>query len=1002
MITRITVGSKPGILDVLGEAKRKAIRDFLGIPLTEVQTRRVYTLNAKLTPQELEAVEKRLLVDPVTQRSFASGGDDFNWLVEVGYKPGVTDNVARTARLAVIDIIERRLDPEEGLFTSTQFLLKGGLSRGDAWRIARELLANELIESITVLSAEEVRANVIQIPLPIVSGEQETGVGEISLEVSDEELVRISREGVLALSLDEMKTIRDYYRRPEVTSSRSQRGLGPCPTDVELEMLAQTWSEHCKHKIFNARILYKDMETGESENVNSLFRTYIRAATEKAKISEDWLVSVFSDNAGVVAFNDHLNVVVKVETHNSPSALEPYGGALTGIVGVNRDPMGTGKGAKLMFNVFTYCLGDPFYKGDMPPRMLHPRRIRDGVHKGVIDGGNQSGIPLARGREIFHPRYGEEGGKPLVYCGTIGTMPRLIDGETSESKRIVPGEYIVMVGGRIGKDGIHGATFSSEELHKGSPTQAVQIGDPITQKKMGDLLLEARDQGLYTAITDNGAGGLSSSVGEMAQTSGGCEVWLDRAPLKYPGLAPWEILLSEAQERMTLAVEPSKAELLLSLAKKREVEATIIGRFTDSGEFIAKHGDRVVAALDMCFLHEGLPQKVLRAEWKKPLHEEPNQLEPDDYNRVLKDMLTRLNICSIEAKLRQYDHEVKGLSIVKPLVGVECDCPSDATVNQLEYGSKEGLIIAEGICPNQSDIDTYNMAQSAMDEALRRVIAAGGRLPGPDTMLSVLDNFCWCDPEPAETNPDASYKAAQLVRACKGAHDYAVFFDIPFISGKDSMKNDSVIDGKRVSIPPTLLVTAIAKLDDVEKTVTLEAKTAGDIVYLLGVTKDEPGASEYLRYLGEKARGNPYLGNRVPSVDLEGSRRCYEALSRAIDKGLVNSAHALTIGGLGVGLALVTFGGMRGLEVDLSKAPVEEQLDDPGILFNESNGRFLITVPEKKKVAFEETMAGCPCSRIGEVSNDTLLRVSGARGHLIIEADISDLKKAWKTTLRGA
>jgi phosphoribosylformylglycinamidine (FGAM) synthase-like enzyme len=490
-------------------------------------------------------------------------------------------------------------------------------------------------------------------------------------------------------------------------------------------------------------------------------------------------------------------------------------------------------------------------------------------------------------------------------------------------------------------------------------------------------------------------------VGEMAQTSGGCEVWLDRAPLKYPGLAPWEILLSEAQERMTLAVEPDKPELLLSLAEKREVEATIIGRFTDTGMFIAKHGDRVVGALDMSFLHEGLPQKVLRAEWKKPLHEEPNQPEPDDYKEILKDMLTRLNICSIGAKLRQYDHEVKGLSVVKPLVGAECDCPSDATVNQLEHGSREGLIIAEGICPNQSDIDTYRMAQSAMDEAVRRVIAAGGRLPSSESMFSVLDNFCWCDPEPSETNTDAGYKAAQLVRACKGAHDYAAFFSLPFISGKDSMKNDSVIDDRRISIPPTLLITAIAKLEDVEKTVTMEAKMAGDKVYLVGLTKDEPGASEYLRYLGEKYRGNPYIGNRVPSVDLEGSRLCYEALSRAIDRGLVNSSHALTIGGLGVGLALVAFGGMLGLEIDLSKAPVEEQLDDSEILFNESNSRFLITVPEDKRTAFEEIMAACPCSWIGQVSSDASLRVSGVRGGLIIDADISDLKKAWKTTLVG-
>jgi phosphoribosylformylglycinamidine synthase len=803
----------------------------------------------------------------------------------------------------------------------------------------------------------------------------------------------------LALNLDEMRAIRDYFSLPETVAARTAQGL-PCnPTDVEIEMLAQTWSEHCKHKIFNAKVLYEDEETGGKDVIDGVFRTYIRAATEEAGKKVDWLISVFEDNAGVVAFNDRLNVVAKVETHNTPSALEPYGGALTGIVGVNRDPLGTGKGAKLMFNVFTYCFGSPFYDGRMPPRMLHPRRIRDGVHKGVIDGGNQSGIPLARGREVYDPRYGEKGGKPLVYCGTVGIMPRLINGEGSEVKRVVAGDYIVMVGGRIGKDGIHGATFSSEELHKGSPVQAVQIGDPITQKKMSDLLLEARDLGLYRAITDNGAGGLSSSIGEMARLCGGCEVWLERAPLKYEGLDPWEILLSEAQERMTLAVDPARLEEFLALARRRDVEATVLGKFTDSGKFHAKYGDWTVAFLDMSFLHEGVPQKSLKAVWKRPRHEEPNLPEPDDYNQVLKEMLGRLNVCSIEKKLRQYDHEVKGLSVVKPLVGKEYDCPSDASVNILEYGSKEGLIIAEGICPHYSDIDTYHMAQSAMDEAVRRVVAVGGKLPSRETMLSVLDNFCWCDPEPSETNPDAFYKMAQLVRACKGIYDYATFFGIPFISGKDSMKNDSVIDGVRVSIPPTLLITALAKLDDAEKVVTMNVKRACDIIYILGLTKNELGGSEYYRYIGEKIGGRPYVGNSVPQVDLKRAKTLYEALSRATDAGLVHSVHTLTLGGLGVGLALIAFGGMLGLEVHLSKVPVDYISRNWELLFSESNGRFLVTVPEDKEAAFETTMAGNTYAPIGRVVDERRLRVFGLDGSLIIDAELAELKRAWKATM---
>ncbi|MEM2094322.1 MAG: AIR synthase-related protein, partial [Candidatus Bathyarchaeia archaeon] len=672
--------------------------------------------------------------------------------------------------------------------------------------------------------------------------------------------------------------------------------------------------------------------------------------------------------------------------------------AMTGIVGVNRDPLGTGKGAAPMLNMFVFGLGNPFSKVRVPEKMLHPRRIRDGVHKGVIDGGNQSGIPLARGREVYDPRFGEVGGKPLVYCGTVAIMPRQILGEGSEVKHVEPGNYIIMVGGRIGKDGIHGATFASEELHERSPVQAVQIGDPITQKKMVDLLLEARDLGLYRGITDNGAGGLSSSIGEMARLPGGCEVWLERAPLKYQGLDPWEILLSEAQERMTLAVEPEKVDAFLALAAEMEVEATVMGRFTDSGKFHAMYAGRTVAYVDMEFLHNGLPRKSLQATWRRVVNLEPSLREQDDYNQVLKDMLGRLNVCSIEKKLRQYDHEVKGLSVIKPLVGKERDVPSDATISLLEYGSYEGLALAEGICPHYSDIDTYHMAQSAMDEAVRRIIAVGGKLPSREDVLCVLDNFSWCDPEPSESNPDATYKMAQLVRACKGLYDYAIYFGVPFISGKDSMKNDSIIEGKRVSIPPTILITSLAKIRDVRKAVTLELKRPGDLVYVVGETYDEMGGSEYLRYLGEKARGHPYVGNSVPKVNLERALATYKALSRAIDEGLVQSAHTPTVGGLGVALALTAFAGMLGLDIDLGKAPMKGVDKNCVLLFSESNSRFIVTVSPSDRERFEECLAGVPYALVGKVTEEQRIRVRGLGGILLIDCELTDLKKAWKKT----
>ena len=368
--------------------------------------------------------------------------------------------------------------------------------------------------------------------------------------------MKISQEKLLALNLEEMQAIQRYYQNPTVIKARKKFGLDENMTDVELECLAQTWSEHCKHKIFNSKIDYSD---GRNKlKIDSLFKKYIKGSTakiRKAKGKKDFCLSVFVDNAGVIKFNNNHNLVFKVETHNSPSALDPYGGALTGIVGVNRDPFGTGIGAKLIFNTDVFCFASPFHKKKLPPRILHPRRIYEGVREGVEHGGNKSGIPTINGSIVFDERYL---GKPLVYCGTAGIMPAKLNGKATHTKEIKPGDVIIMTGGRIGKDGIHGATFSSEELHEGSPVTAVQIGDPITQKKMTDFLLVARNRGLYRALTDNGAGGLSSSVGEMATYSGGCEIDLSLVPLKYAGLQPWEILVSEAQERMSLAIDPKK------------------------------------------------------------------------------------------------------------------------------------------------------------------------------------------------------------------------------------------------------------------------------------------------------------------------------------------------------------------------------------------------------------------------------------------------------------
>ncbi|MCD6288043.1 MAG: phosphoribosylformylglycinamidine synthase [Candidatus Hydrogenedentes bacterium] len=985
---RVEVKIKPGMVDARGQAARTAIIEDLHIQVESVACADVYTIYALLTDTEIERVRTELLTDPVIQESSSVEPvlRDYDWLIEVGFRPGVTDNVGATTAKGIADVIGRPLNDDEGAFTSRQYAIKGDISESQANHIARDLLANELIQRWIVRrgNGDLNGSDRFLLGLPLVDIEA-PAVAQYNLEVDDDSLIKLSRDGVLALELEEMHVIRDYFRRDDVRSRRHAVGLGDQPTDVELEAIAQTWSEHCKHKIFNATIDYRDSVDGTRETIASIFKTYVRGATEDIATRVDWLVSVFHDNAGVVRLDDRWNLVMKVETHNSPSALDPYGGAITGIVGVNRDPLGTGLGSKLIFNVDTFCFADPNYSGTIPERLLHPRRVFKGVHLGVRDGANQSGIPDVNGAIVFDDRYL---GKPLVYCGTGAIMPVRVGDRPSHVKEVEPGDLIVMTGGRIGKDGIHGATFSSEELHGESPATAVQIGDPITQKKMVDMLLEARDLNLYRCITDNGAGGLSSSVGEMAQLSGGCEIHLDKAPLKYAGLAPWESLLSEAPERMSLAVPPDKIDAFLELAARRNVEATVLGSFTDTGKFHAIYEGRTVAYLDMDFLHEGLPDMRLEAEWSTPSLEQTDLEPPANLTRTLFDMLGRLNICSKESFVRQYDHEVQGGSALKPFVGEADDGPGDASIVRPLLGEKIGVVVACGICPRYSDIDTYHMMANAIDEAVRNTICVGGRIG----RIAGLDNFCWPDPVQSEKTPDGKYKLAQLVRACKALYDYCTAYDLPCISGKDSMKNDYKIGDTKISIPPTVLFSTVTVMDDVEKAVSMDAKQVGDLVYVVGETFDELGGSEYAAMHGQ-------VGANVPKVDAARARTLYETLANAIDEGLVASCHDASDGGLGVAMAETAFAGGFGMKIDLARVPARLERNDT-ILFSESASRFVVTVHEDMADRFENAMDGTVMARVGEVVGQPRFVVDGLDGTTVIDADIYELKEAWQKPLR--
>jgi phosphoribosylformylglycinamidine synthase len=707
----------------------------------------------------------------------------------------------------------------------------------------------------------------------------------------------------------------------------------------------------------------------------------VKATTDAVSKRVPWLVSVFDDNAGLIEFDDDHLFALKAETHNSPSALDPYGGAMTGIVGVNRDILGAGMGCKCIFNTDVFCFASPYYDGDIPDRLLHPRRVLRGVHRGVKDGGNESGIPDINGAIVFHERFL---GKPLVFCGTGGLIPRTVGGKPSHEKAARPGDLVVMVGGRIGKDGIHGATFSSEELHEGSPATAVQIGDPITQKKMSDFLLEARDLGLYTCVTDNGAGGLSSSVGEMARDSGGAEMYLDKAPLKYPGLAPWEIFLSEAQERMTVALSPEQETAFMDLARRREVEASVVGRFNDSGRLSCYYDGKLIGALEMDFLHDGVPKMKLRAELA-PQNHKPEVIHVDsDLTTDLKGVLGALNVCSKESFVRMYDHEVQGQSVLKQFQGADEEGPGNAGVIRPVPGSDKGIAVACGICPKYSDLDCYAMMACAIDEAVRNLVAVGAKIG----TIAGLDNFCWPDPVESEKTPDGAHKLAQLVQTCEALYDVCVAYDIPLISGKDSMKNDYKIGDTKISIPPTVLFTAAAVLDDVNKVVTMDVKNGGDLVYVLGDTRNEMGGSEYLALRGQ-------LGQHCPKVDPVAARALYERLSKAIEQGLVASCHDCSDGGLGAALAESAFAGGWGMNVSLGALGV----DNPVVaLFSESQSRFVVTVPQHNAEAFEAALEGSPCYNIGSVTPEEHLVIRGGDG-VLINAPLVDLKDAWQRPL---
>ncbi len=977
---QIDVHPAPGQIDRDSQRISEEIRELGLAEGLDIRFARSFLVEGDFDLDAATQIGNSLLADPVTERAvvglvgdpllnqhpdLGGRGGEFT-LVNVMLKPGVMDPVAASTELAANDA---------GWNVSAVRSLKkywvGPLANEKLQAVCRRALSNDSIEQVVVgtLVLDKLGAGTpYAFSLITVSLREIDGPG----------LEHLSRERQLYLTLVEMETIQQHFVE-----------LGRDPTDIELETVAQTWSEHCSHKTLAGRIEYRGPgfhgePLADCRQFDNMLKETIFAATQQIRRElgdDDWCVSVFSDNAGVVRFDEDFNVCFKVETHNHPSALEPYGGANTGIGGVIRDPLGTGLGAKPVCNTDVFCFAPPDTPTDsLPPGVLHPRRVMKGVVSGVRDYGNRMGIPTVNGAVYFDPRYL---GNPLVYCGNVGIMPRDKCFGAAQA-----GDFIVAIGGRTGRDGIHGATFSSAELTSESETLsggAVQIGNAIQEKMVMDVLLQARDLELYSAVTDCGAGGFSSAVGEMGEKIG-AEVWLERCPLKYEGLSYTEVWISEAQERMVLSVPAENWEKLRDLCASEGVEATQIGRFVPGGRLHLTYQGETVGDLAMEFLHDGRPPVIRQAVYNPPetAPVDVAELSVDEATDALHRILGSLNVASKHWVIRQYDHEVQGGSAVKPLVGPECDGPGDAAVVRPRRDSYRGLVISNGMNPYYGDFDTYHMASSAIDEAVRNAVAVGA---DPER-IAILDNFCWGYTDRAET-------LGSLVRAAIACKDIALSLKTPFISGKDSLNNEFTFvgdDGNKqtIAIPASLLISAMGQVEDVRNCVTMDAKEVGNHLYLVGVTRKELGGSHFL-----KVRG--LAGGNVPVVDLETQKPTFKAIHKAISAGTVRACHDLSEGGLAVAVAEMAFSG--GLGIDLQLEPsVLGGLHAPEFLFSESNTRFLVEVAPEHVTQFEAALSGVACYRVGSVVGGDRLRIRLA-DQVLIDAELATLKQAWQEPL---
>lgn len=1019
-IHRIEVATAPGAADPIGETlKREA--GALGINLTASRATHIYLIDATLTEAQVRTVCQKLLADPVTEvaRVGVSPVAIGHEVIEVHPLPGVMDPVALSVQGAVRELLGLAAEPR--VSTAWRYDLAGPkLGKTEAALLATRLLANPVIQRVH--SSPQHPAS-----FPAAAA-HEGGMGSVRLiGLGDDELARLSRDAHLFLSLEEMRAVQGHYA-----------AIGRDPREIELETLAQTWSEHCVHKTLKSTVSYRpgigvgggggggggggatpdpirwagrpghDVSDDGTVVIHNLLKSTVAAATrELIADGIDWTLSVFVDNSGVIAFDDQTAVCVKVETHNHPSAIEPYGGAATGVGGCIRDVIATGLGARPIANTDVFCVA-PSDMRDVPRGCLPPARILTQVVAGVRDYGNRMGIPTVSGGVYFDERYV---GNPLVYCGCIGVMPRgMVKGEVGS------GDLIVVLGGRTGRDGIHGATFSSAELEHTATDEfahAVQIGNAITEKQMLDAIMRARDEAggpLYTGMTDCGAGGFSSAVGEMGKGTG-ATVHLENAPLKYPGLSATEVWISEAQERIVLSVPRANLRRLASICLEESVELAVLGEFAPPAGSTPENPDllllmhgREVGRMNMHFLHEGIPTPTREASWsaRTPTPLQPPRspalaAEPPSLGESLLSLLSHPNIASKHWIIRQYDHEVRGGTAVKPLVGPRLRGPSDASVVMPVPGSSRGLAIACGLQTGMGDPelggDPYLMTLAAIDECVRNLVCVGA----DPARIAILDNFCW----PSCKKPE---NLGSLVRAAEGCYDGAKAYRTPFVSGKDSLNNQfTTQDGRTIQIPPTLLITGIAIVPDVHGCVTMDMKRPASILLLVGQTQAAMGGSHYQRIL--RSNGNDLVAAEagIPTTDLTLGPRTAHAVASVIGRGLVASAHDVSDGGVLCAVAEMLIGGDSAARIGASVnvAAVAEMSGITSLqaaAFGESPSRYVLEVARSDEAAVLASLreADITAARIGETDASGRLRVTGDEQDVL---DVDLLAKAWLSPL---